>query len=235
MRFFILILSLLWALPATAETIKLSNSGICHDVRSPFYERTKNFTPYDTLEACLQVGRLPKNLSSSTTPSSSTQITTSPTYDREAHFGSWLDTDNDCFNTRHEILAELSTGPVRTQGCRVVTGRWIDPYTNQIFTQSRHLDVDHLVPLYWAWQHGAHAWPQETRLAFANDARNLFAVDAGTNRAKGAKGPLEWLPPNSGFHCQYLVRFERIILTYKLTQSTQEKQRFQNLKAQKCG
>ena len=160
---------------------------------------------------------------------------TGTTYDREAHFGSWLDTDRDCYNTRHEILAELSTGTVRTANCRVITGRWLDPYTDQIFTQSKDLDIDHLVPLYWAWQHGADSWSQDTRLTFANDPRNLFAVEAKANRSKGAKGPLEWMPPSPGFHCQYLLRFERIVLMYKLKQTPEEKQKFQRLKSQKCG
>lgn len=39
---------------------KLSRSGICHAPGSTYYSRTKYFTPYNTLEECLQVGRLPK-------------------------------------------------------------------------------------------------------------------------------------------------------------------------------
>lgn len=39
---------------------KLSKSGICHAPGSTYYSRTKYFTPYNTLEECLQVGRLPK-------------------------------------------------------------------------------------------------------------------------------------------------------------------------------
>lgn len=39
---------------------KLSRSGICHAPGSTYYSRTKYFTPYNTLEECLRVGRLPK-------------------------------------------------------------------------------------------------------------------------------------------------------------------------------
>lgn len=37
----------------------------------------------------------------------------------------------------------------------VVRGRWVDPYTDQIFTESSNLAVDHLAPLYWYCK-GAH-------------------------------------------------------------------------------
>ena len=45
----------------TDAVIKKSKSGICHASSSPHYERTKNFTPFKTLDECLKSGgRLPK-------------------------------------------------------------------------------------------------------------------------------------------------------------------------------
>ena len=161
---------------------------------------------------------------------------TIPDYDRD-QFGAWADEDGDCMNTRHEFLEELSTGPVRysANGCRVVRGRWLDPYTDRIFTESSDLDVDHLVPLYWAWQRGAWAWSDAKKEEFGNDARNLFAVDDGTNRSKGAEGPLEWLPPNADFHCQYVTRFWRIVLLYGLEMNASEKDALVSQRAELCG
>jgi hypothetical protein len=47
-----------------AYIVKQSSSGICHPPESGWYERTKNYTPLDSLKACLQAGgRLPKGLS----------------------------------------------------------------------------------------------------------------------------------------------------------------------------
>lgn len=46
--------------PQPSAVTKLSRSGICHAPGSTYYSRTKNFTAYNTLEGCLQVGRLPK-------------------------------------------------------------------------------------------------------------------------------------------------------------------------------
>ena len=159
-----------------------------------------------------------------------------PRYDRK-DFGGWADGDRDCQNTRHELLAELSTGPVKysANGCRVVAGRWLDPYTNRIFKQSSDLDIDHLVPLHWAWQRGAWQWSRQKRRDFANDHRNLFAVDDGTNQSKGAKGPLQWLPPSTQFHCSYVTRFWRVVRMYELSIAEGERQEMVKQIKKVCG
>ena len=128
-------------------------------------------------------------------------------YDRRL-YGSWADLDSDCLDTRHEILRELATGPVTMSpdGCRVVRGRWNDPYTGRIHREARELDIDHLVPLAWAHARGGHRWSATKRRQFANDPVNLFAVQASVNRSKGAAGPLEWLPPDPRHHCAYVTR-----------------------------
>jgi hypothetical protein len=41
--------------------VKMSNSGICHAPNTTYYEQTKNFIPYKTLDDCLKAGgRMPK-------------------------------------------------------------------------------------------------------------------------------------------------------------------------------
>ena len=144
-------------------------------------------------------------------------------YDRNL-FGGWSDTDRDCQNMRHELLQELSTAVVSfsQNTCRVTRGRWLDPYTDKIFYQSRLLDIDHLVPLKYSWDRGAHAWTSKKRRQFANDPINLFAVEKSVNRQKSASGPAEWLPPNIKFRCQYITRFQRVVKLYALSQSDAE-------------
>ena len=158
-----------------------------------------------------------------------------PKYKR-SYFGGWSDEDGDCQNTRHELLQELSTSIMTftDNTCRVLTGKWLDPYTGKTFRQSADVDIDHIVPLYWAWQHGAHTWSRDKRVRFANDARNLFAVQKSVNREKSAKGPLKWLPPNIAFRCSYVVRFERIVKIYNLRLSLVEINGFQELKDHYC-
>ena len=41
---------------AAAQAVKKSSSGICHCPGGQFYDRTTNFTEYETLEACLDSG-----------------------------------------------------------------------------------------------------------------------------------------------------------------------------------
>ena len=66
------------------------------------------------------------------------------------------------------------------------------------------------------------------REQFADDPVNLFAVEARVNRQKGAKGPLEWMPPRESFHCQYVTRFKRVLITYGLELGATERERFED-------
>jgi hypothetical protein len=46
---------------AAGPIVKKSDSGICHDEKSPHYERTKKFTEFKTLDECVKSGgTLPK-------------------------------------------------------------------------------------------------------------------------------------------------------------------------------
>lgn len=46
---------------AAAPVVKKSDSGICHDSKSPSYERIKKFTEFKTVDECLKSGgKLPK-------------------------------------------------------------------------------------------------------------------------------------------------------------------------------
>lgn len=241
MRFLASILIAFLVSQSHADSIvKLSKSGICHSKESPYYERVKNFTPYSNIEKCLaEGGRLPnvqrgKEVRSSTPKAG--QAVSVGGYDRSL-FEHWIDADGDCMNTRNELLVKLSTSTLTYKNdnkCSVARGRWIDPYTGKIFFTSKDLDVDHLVPLKWAWEHGASEWTHDERRKFANDEANLFAVDSSVNREKGALGPLDWLPPSKEFHCQYVSRFTRIVKQYRLKMSSTEEGRMSVLLNKAC-
>ncbi|MBO9484297.1 HNH endonuclease family protein [Salinisphaera sp. G21_0] len=220
----------------SADLVKKSKSGICHDTSSSYYERTKNYTPFYSLNDCLSSGgRLPKG-SSFQKSNAATYSQSASKYDR-SYFGNWADEDRDCINTRHELLMKQSTSTIDTGSnrCTVSRGRWLDPYTGKTFYEARQVDIDHLVPLKWAWDHGADKWSKAKRVKFANDEVNLFAVQASVNRQKGALGMLEWLPPARSFHCQYVLRFTRIVKSYGLVLSEYEQRKFKELKEWKCG
>ena len=144
-------------------------------------------------------------------------------YDRRL-FGSWKDFDNDCQNTRHELLQKLSRKEftLSDNNCQVLTGLWLDPYTNDFFINSSELDIDHLVPLKYAWTRGAYNWPKSKRVKFSNDESNLFTVKKNVNRQKSAMGPAMWLPPSDNFKCEYIKSFQRIVAKYNLRQAKDE-------------
>lgn len=134
-------------------------------------------------------------------------------------------------NTRHEILKKMSTSTIDTgkNKCTVERGKWLDLYTGKTFYQAKDMDIDHVVPLKWAWDHGADKWSQEKREKIANDPANLLAVEAAANRSKGAKAPWDWMPPDKTYHCQYLLRFTRIVKTYGLKLSNTEQKKLKGL------
>lgn len=209
-----LLILVLSALPlvGAADVIKKSGSGICHGPESPWYDAVKNYKGFTDIRSCTQSGgRLPKG-TSATQEQINAQV-----YSR-AHYGSgWADDDGDCQNTRHELLAERSTAPVRFKDgseCIVVFGRWISPFTNQVIQDARQLDADHIVPLSWSWQRGAADWPDRKREQFANDPANVLIVESSLNRSKSDKGPDRWLPPEG--RCGYTARFARIVAKYRL-------------------
>jgi len=46
---------------AQSEPVKMSKTGICHAPNTTYYTQTKNYTPYPTLQDCLNAGgRMPK-------------------------------------------------------------------------------------------------------------------------------------------------------------------------------
>jgi len=46
---------------AEQPPVKLSRTGICHAPGTTYYNQTKHFTPFNSLDACLKAGgRLPK-------------------------------------------------------------------------------------------------------------------------------------------------------------------------------
>ncbi|MEV3820587.1 hypothetical protein [Aeromonas dhakensis] len=55
-------LLLVYAIALAAEPpVKKSRNGICHPKGGTYYSRTKHYTPYDSMQACLDSGgRAPK-------------------------------------------------------------------------------------------------------------------------------------------------------------------------------
>lgn len=166
-------------------------------------------------------------------------------YEREEFGQAWSDDvtvefgHNGC-DTRNDILRRdldpeslvLKEG---THDCVALSGTLHDPYSGQDIEfqrgaqTSRAVQIDHVVPLADAWQKGAQQWSPEKRRDFANDARNLLAVDGPLNQQKGAGDAATWLPPNKGFRCEYARRIVEVKAAYEIWVTAAEKDALRRL------
>ena len=136
-------------------------------------------------------------------------------------FGNWIDEDNDCQDTRQEVLIQESLVEVTFKtdlNCEVIAGLWLDPYSGLVYTDPGVLDVDHLVSLKEAFDFGANHWSREKRTQYFNDLTkdHLVVVHRSINRSKGSKGPVEWLPPDENSRDQYIENFHFIKTKWNL-------------------
>ncbi|WP_122819356.1 HNH endonuclease family protein [Varibaculum vaginae] len=144
----------------------------------------------------------------------------------------WADIDHNGCDTRNDILRrDLSQVRTKagTHNCLVLSGEFTEPYTGR-FQQFRKgadtsskIQIDHVVALSNAWKTGASKWDAKSREQFANDPLNLLAVDGPANQDKQDKDAASWLPPNPGFHCQYVALQTAIKQKWKLLVTPQEK------------
>ncbi|MBP2457749.1 hypothetical protein ABID70_000311 [Clavibacter michiganensis] len=149
-----------------------------------------------------------------------------PRYDRDAFGPAWADADGNGCDQRDDVLvrdmarvAFASDDP----RCTVVAGHLDDVYTGHGIDFARGprtsaaVQIDHLVPLSWAWQHGAWSWTDERRERLATDLDELQAVDGPTNQDKSDQGPGTWLPPDAGYRCLYVTRFAFVVSRYGMS------------------
>jgi hypothetical protein len=147
--------------------------------------------------------------------SQSPQPDSAPAYNRADYMSSWRDQDGNCRDTRDEVLLIESIIPatLSADGCDVLAGLWLDPYTGQQFTNPSDLDIDHMVPLAEAHESGGWRWDADKKSAYANDLHNakaLVAVSASANRSKGSRDPAQWLPTDPALQCEYVKNWVEV-------------------------
>lgn len=151
-------------------------------------------------------------------------------YERKQFGQAWSDDvtvefgHNGC-DTRNDILRRDLvdiTLKENTHDCVVLTGTLHDPYSGTDISFQRGqgtselVQIDHIVPLADAWQKGAQEWSPEKRRNFANDPRNLLAVDGPLNQQKSAGDAATWLPPSKEYRCTYAQKIIEVKATYGL-------------------
>ena len=131
----------------------------------------------------------------------------------------WIDRDSDCQDERAEFLIRESLIPVKLdkKGCLVKSGKWKDFYYDEVLTDASKIDIDHVVPLKHAFDHGGALWTRAKKEKFANDPLNMVITNLKYNRSKGPKSISEWVPINFNYACKYAKRWMGIKKKYKLS------------------
>jgi hypothetical protein len=168
---------------------------------------------------------------------SSREATEIPRYSRQTNFGDWVrdSRDTNCFNTRARVLIRDSIEVTQFKDnnhCVVDKGLWPDPYTDLTYTESKDIQIDHVVPLRNAYMSGAYSWTAESRCLYANflgDKEHLLSVLGRENMKKSDRSPEKYMPPNEKFACHYLKTWLQIKFTWGLTMTLAEAQGIQNL------
>lgn len=150
----------------------------------------------------------------------------------------WTDVRS-CWNTRDQVLSDeavsgsvtyLDSNKVTTtdanKACYISGGVWNDPYTGQQYTNPEDLDIDHMIPLNYAAQHGGQEWDASKKEQYANyrDYPNhLIAVQASANRSKSDQGPSAWKPENQSYWCAYATDWVNISAQWQLSVTEADK------------
>ncbi len=142
-------------------------------------------------------------------------------WSRANDFG-WEAPESSC-DAREAALIRDGENVEVGSGCKVASGSWYDPYTDQTFTDPSDIDTDHVVALANAWRSGASSWTDEERERYANDPEVLLSVEDNANQSKGDKGPEAWKPPNEAVWCDYAERWIGIKAKYDLSVNAEEK------------
>lgn len=93
-----------------------------------------------------------------------------------------------------------------------------DPYTDKTITNTRLIDYDHIIPLGYVHQQAGYKWSKDQKHEYAFNINNGVNVHRSENRAKGARGPSEYLPPkNQESYCySWLVVANKYDIPLKL-------------------
>ena len=141
-------------------------------------------------------------------------------YDR----GEWKHWIGDrCNDTRQQVLKDQAVSyKLDASNCKVASGKWIDPYTGETFTDPGKLDIDHVYALGAAAKNGGNDWDAKKKEQFANDKSHLLAVSASANRSKSDRNPAEWWIDNDSYSCQFATKYVDVASKYGLSFSSKD-------------
>jgi hypothetical protein len=155
--------------------------------------------------------------------------------DRES-FKAWKQINKQ--DTRARILIDRAINSVvlNQEGNRVLFGTWYDHFSGMVLSKAdaQRVQIDHVIPVCWAWAHGADTWTEEMKKAFYNDERFLQILESGTNSRKSDHGPDRFLPVNQVFACEYIRTFNFGVREYNLKLSNKEISDYRLIEKKAC-
>jgi hypothetical protein len=151
-----------------------NNSGLCHPPQSNWYKRTTNHQAFESLEACLASGwKLQKGISRASLKGSQEQSSKRQDYERSAFGHGWSDVDRDCQNSRAEALIATATTQFRFANhkrCRVITDRWISPFTNRVILSTPAISI---LTMWFLWLGPGNAGQESGHGINASDLQTI--------------------------------------------------------------
>lgn len=145
-------------------------------------------------------------------------------------------------DTRAQVLLDRAVGDVavvesNSGKIRVARGSWLDAFTGELLTDipAEQIEIDHVIPVCWAWYRGAENWSYAKRKEFFNDETLLVVVANGHNRVKGSKGPDAFTPLKKDLACAYVTLFLSGVEKYALVMALQEAAKIHETRDLACG
>lgn len=100
-------------------------------------------------------------------------------------------------------------------------GHVFEPYTMRQFTNTKELQIEHVVAIKEAHDSGLCGADAQTKLRFVDDLDNLTVATPEVNRAKGARDAGEWAPEHN--RCWFAATVTEVKRKYRLSVDEREK------------
>lgn len=111
-----------------------------------------------------------------------------------------------------------------------IENHWSCKYSGTFIRTKSEVDIDHIVPLKYAYEHCGDTLSDMKKRQFATDTLNLVSTSRHENRSKGDDGVLEYMPEIN--QCWYVERWLKVSKKYGICMSKEEREYIQRMK---CG
>lgn len=127
---------------------------------------------------------------------------------------SWKKFNFKCGTVKSDILHNRAESITYSSDCIVNSGIWNDNYNDKKIYVPSDVVIDHVIPLEYYFSRSRERQNIQRRIQYANDVSNIVTTTAIPVLIKGSKGPSEWMPANTKYHCNYLKTWRDIANKY---------------------